>query len=81
MFGMIRGNIGGNNMRFRVTLGCAACGNIDTVEADTVFDCSGLICPKCKNEDCLSITSVAETTADAFKKQNILKRLEMIQNL
>ena len=57
-------------MRFRVTLGCAACGNIDTVEADTVFDCSGLICPKCKNEDCLSITSVAETTADAFKSKH-----------
>lgn len=67
-------------MRFKVTLGCAACGYSNSVEAHTMFDCSGLICPKCKNEDCLSITSVAETTADAFKKQNILKRLEMIQN-
>ncbi|HEY8350826.1 MAG TPA: hypothetical protein PK767_01150 [Clostridiales bacterium] len=68
-------------MKFKVTLGCAACGYSDTVEADTVFDCSGLVCPKCKNEDCLSITAVSETTADTFKKQNILQRLKMIQNL
>jgi hypothetical protein len=29
----------------------------------------------------MSVTAVKETIADAFKKQNILKRLEMIQDL
>lgn len=68
-------------MRFKVTLGCAACGYSDTIDADAMFDCSDLICPKCKNEDCLSITTVSEISDDAFKRQNILKRLKMIQNL
>ncbi len=68
-------------MKFEVTLGCAACGYTNTVKADSGFDCSNLICPKCKNEDCLSITAVTEAAAEAFKKQNILKRLKMIQNL
>mgnify|MGYP006949996781 CR=1 FL=1 len=73
--------IGGFHMKFKVTIGCAACGYSNTVRADAIFDCSALMCPKCRNEDCMSVTAVKETIADAFKKQNILKRLEMIQDL
>ncbi len=68
-------------MKFKVTLGCAACGFTNTVDADSGFDCSDLICPKCKNEDCLSITSVSEVSNESFKKHNILSRLRMIQEL
>ena len=68
-------------MKFKVTLSCAACGFTNTVNADSGFDCSDLICPKCKTEDCISITSVVDMPDEGFKKQNILKRLRMIQEL
>jgi hypothetical protein len=69
-------------MKFKATLSCAVCGFANTVNVNTGFDCSSLVCPKCKNEDCLSITSVSETSPeDIFKKQSILRRLRMIQEL
>ena len=73
--------IGGNGMKLKVTISCAACGFSDTLNVNSNIDCSTIICPKCKNEDCMSITSVSEITNDNFKKQNILKRLQMIQQL
>lgn len=68
-------------MKLEVTIGCAACGFSNKFNVAGNFDCSALTCPKCKNEDCLSITSVSEITPENFKKQNILKRLEMIRQL
>lgn len=66
-------------MKLNVTIGCAACGFSTTFTVNDRFDCSTLSCPKCKNEDCLSITSVSEIIPENFKKQSILKRLRMIQ--
>lgn len=68
-------------MKLNVTIGCAACGFSDTLRVDSGFDCSDLVCPKCRNEDCLSITSVTEAANGNFRKQSILKRLRMIQDL
>lgn len=66
-------------MMLNVTIGCAACGFSNTFRVNDCFDCTTLVCPKCRNEDCLSITSVSEIIQDNFKKQSILKRLRMIQ--
>lgn len=68
-------------MKLNITIGCAACGFANTFKANYGFDCSNLVCPKCGNEDCLSITSVTESISKSFNKQNIQKRLRMIQNL
>lgn len=68
-------------MKLEVTIGCAACGFSNKFKVNSNFDCSPLVCPKCKNEDCLSITSVSEISNENFKKQNILKRLQRIQQL
>jgi len=68
-------------MNLEVTIGCAACGFSNTLKVNSKFDCTALICPSCKNEDCLSITSVSEIATESFKKKNILKRLQMIRQL
>lgn len=68
-------------MNFKITIGCAACGFTNTFKVDSGFNCSNLVCPKCRIEDCLSITSVSEFNGDNFKKQSIIKRLRMIQEL
>ena len=68
-------------MKLEVTISCAACEFSSKISVNSNFDCSNLICPKCKNEDCLSITSVSEITPENFRKQNILKRLQMIRQL
>lgn len=68
-------------MKLEVTIGCAACGFSNKLSVISNFDCTSLICPKCMNEDCLSIISVSEITPENFNKQNILKRLQMIRQL
>ena len=68
-------------MKLIITVGCAACGFSDTFRVDYGLDCSDIVCPKCRNDDGLSITSVTESAGDNFKKQSILKRLRMIQEL
>ncbi|MEN6314589.1 MAG: hypothetical protein ABFD25_10115 [Clostridiaceae bacterium] len=68
-------------MKMKVTIGCAACGFSDTLNVNSAIDCSAIVCPKCGNEDCMSITSVSESADDNFKKPNVLKRLQMINQL
>jgi hypothetical protein len=68
-------------MKLEVTIGCVVCGFSSKMNVDTNFDCSALVCPKCKNEDCLSITSASEISPENFRKENILKRLQTIRQL
>jgi len=68
-------------MKLEFTIGCAACGFSKKVSVNSKLDCSTLICPKCKNEDCLSIISVSEIVTENFRNKDILKRLEMIRQL
>ena len=68
-------------MKLEVTIGCIVCGFTDKMTVNANFDCSALICPKCKNKDCLSITSASEIAPENFKKENIHKRLHTIRQL
>ena len=68
-------------MKLEITVGCAACGFSNKIHVDSYFDCDGLVCPGCRNENCLSITSVTEEEFSVFRKHNILQRLQKIQQL
>lgn len=68
-------------MKMKVTIGCAACGFSDTLNVNSIIDCSVITCPKCGNDDCMSITSVSDSVSDNFRKLNVLKRLHMINQL
>jgi hypothetical protein len=68
-------------MKLEVTIGCIVCGFSSKTNVDSNFDCSSLVCPKCKNEDCLSITAASEISHENFKKENILRRLQTIRQL
>gem|GEM_PF-809003 len=67
-------------MDLNVTISCSTCNFSITQKVELPFDCDSIICPKCSNENCLSITKVHEESS-MFNRKDIYKRLERIRNL
>lgn len=67
-------------MKLNVTIGCSVCNFKSKNKVELPFDCDTLLCPRCHNENCLSIIKVLEEPS-MFNSQDVLKRLERMRDI